>query len=164
MKVWLGLALIGWSMTAYGQITNGAYKALLETLYKKSVPLITVEELKQKHNIVLLDARERKEYNVSHLPGARWVGFDDFDLRRIEDIPKSATIVTYCSVGVRSERVGEKLQAAGYRNVHNLYGSLFEWVNQGNPVVDKKERPTQRVHAYSRLWGIWLRQGEKVYD
>ena len=58
----------------------------------------------------------------------------------------------------------EKLKAAGYRNVRNLYGSIFEWVNQDNPVVDNQGKPTQKVHAYSRTWGVWLNKGEKVYE
>jgi hypothetical protein len=72
--------------------------------------------------------------------------------------------VVYCTVGVRSEKVGEKLKAAGYQNVRNLYGSIFEWVNQGNPVVDNQGKPTQQVHAYSRVWGVWLNKGEKIYE
>ena len=152
------------SLPVMAQTTSKTYKALLETLYSKSVPLVSCEELKKMPNVVLLDTRERSEFDVSHLPNARWVGYDDFDLSRVRDIPKNANIVTYCSVGYRSEKVGDKLLAAGYKSVHNLYGSLFEWVNQGNPVVDKSGKPTPRVHAYSRAWGIWLRKGEKVYE
>ena len=157
-------ALLAIVPVAFAQTDNGAFKAMLETMYKKTVPLVSVAELKRMPNVVLLDTRARTEYDVSHLPNARWVGYDDFDLKRVSDIPKEANVVLYCSVGYRSERVGEKLLAAGYQRVHNLYGSLFEWVNQGNPVVDKAGKPTQRVHAYSRLWGIWLKKGEKVYD
>lgn len=113
---------------------------------------------------ILLDTRAKAEYDVSHLPGARWVGYDDFDISRVQNIPKNANVVLYCSVGYRSEKVGEKLLAAGYQRVSNLYGSLFEWVNQGNPVVDRAGQPTRRVHAYSRAWGIWLNRGEKVYE
>ena len=111
----------------------------------------------------MLDTRTKEEYKVSHLPNARWVGYDDFDIKRVADIPKNENIVVYCSVGVRSEKVGEKLLVAGYQHVHNLNGSLFEWVNEGNSVVDDQGKPTERVHAYSRLWGIWLQRGEKVY-
>lgn len=152
------------SVSATAQTTSKTYKALLETMYSKSVPLVSCEELKKMPNVVLLDTRERQEFEVSHLPNARWVGYKDFDLSRVQGIPKTANIVTYCSVGYRSEKVGDKLLAAGYRNVHNLYGSLFEWVNQGNSVVDHTGKPTQRVHAYSRAWGIWLNKGEKVYE
>lgn len=159
----LGLLLTTGSVVS-AQTTSRTYGAMLETMYKKSVPLVTVAELKKMPNVVLLDTRAKAEYDVSHLPNARWVGYDDFDLKRVGDIPKQAKVVLYCSVGYRSERVGEKLVAAGYQHVQNLYGSLFEWVNEGNPVVDKEEKPTARVHAYSRLWGVWLQRGEKVYE
>ncbi len=159
----LGLLLTTGTVSP-AQTTSKAYGAMLETVYKKSVPLLTVAELKKMQHVVLLDTRTKTEYDVSHLPNARWVGYDDFELKRVQEIPKQANVVLYCSVGYRSERIGEKLLAAGYQHVHNLYGSLFEWVNEGNTVVDKQGKPTQRVHAYSRLWGIWLKRGEKVYE
>lgn len=147
------------------QTNSRAYKVMLEGMYKHSVPTLSCKELKKELNsVVLLDTRAKKEYDVSHLPDARWVGYDDFDLKSVENLPKNTPIVVYCTVGVRSERVGEKLKAAGFQNVRNLYGSIFEWVNQGNPVVDNQGRPTQKVHAYSRAWGIWLNKGEKVYE
>lgn len=140
------------------------FGVMVDALIKESVPVITCNELKQMPEAVLFDAREKREYAVSHLPNARWVGYDDFKLSRVADVPRAAPIVVYCSVGYRSEKVGEKLKAAGFTNVRNLYGSLFEWVNQGNPVVDSTGKPTRRVHAYSRTWGIWLNRGEKVYE
>lgn len=164
-QLWMLMGLFLTTTTGtLAQTTSKPYGAMLEAMYKKSVPLVTVTELKQMQNVVLLDTRAKAEYDVSHLPNARWVGYDDFELKRVQDVPKQANVVLYCSVGYRSERVGEKLLAAGYQQVHNLYGSLFEWVNQGNAVVDKRGKPTQRVHAYSRLWGVWLQQGEKVYE
>lgn len=150
--------------TAFAQIQSRAFKGTIDALNNETVPYISVAELKKTPQAVLLDTRQKKEFDVSHLKGARWVGYDEFDLRSVRDVPKEAAIVVYCSVGYRSERVGEKLKAAGYRNVQNLYGSLFEWVNQGNPVVGPDGKPTARVHAYDRLWGVWLNRGEKVYD
>ena len=146
------------------QATSKAYDLMLNTLYKKTVPFVSISELKKMPDAVLLDTRAKAEYAVSHLPNAIWVGYDDFDLKRVAGIPKNANVVVYCSVGYRSERIGEKLLSAGYQHVHNLYGSLFEWVNEGNAVVDGQEKQTQRVHAYSQLWGIWLKRGQKVYD
>jgi rhodanese-related sulfurtransferase len=164
-QFWIVMGLLSITTgVVLAQTTSPTYGAMLEAMYKKTVPLVTVAELKKKPNVVLLDTRTKAEYDVSHLPDARWVGYDDFELKRVKDIPKQADVVLYCSVGYRSERVGEKLQAAGYRQVRNLHGSLFEWVNQGNTVVDKQGKPTQRVHAYSRLWGVWLNKGEKVYE
>ena len=139
---------------------------MLKTMIKETVPTITVAELSKKDlsKMVLLDSREKKEYEVSHLKNAKWVGYEDFKLIRVNDVPKDASIVIYCSVGVRSEKIGEKLMAAGYTNVKNLYGSIFEWVNEGYPVYNMNGKPTDRVHAYSKTWGIWLKKGVKVYN
>jgi predicted sulfurtransferase len=97
------------------------------------------------------------------LKNARFVGFKEFDIESVKDISKNAPIVVYCSIGVRSEKIGEKLLAAGYTNVRNCYGSIFEWVNQGNVVVDMDNKPTQKVHAYNKKWGVWVKKGERVY-
>ncbi|MEI7582546.1 rhodanese-like domain-containing protein [Runella sp.] len=160
----LFLMLFSW-FKPNAQTNSRAYKVMLEGMYKHTVPTVSCNELKKEQNdVVLLDTRAKREYEVSHLPDARWVGCDEFDLKKVENLPKDTPIVVYCTVGVRSERVGEKLKAAGYRNVRNLYGSIFEWVNQDNPIVDNQGKPTQKVHAYSRTWGIWLNKGEKVYE
>ena len=141
-----------------------SFDLLLRSMIKKTVPIIKVQELKaQKGRVVLLDARERREFEVSHLRDARYVGFNDFSIESIKDISKSSPIVVYCSIGVRSEKIGEKLLAAGYTNVRNCYGSIFEWVNQGNVVVDMDNKPTQKVHAYNKKWGVWVKKGERVY-
>lgn len=147
------------------QVQKKTFDVLLKTMLKESVPTISVNELSKKDlsKITLLDAREPAEFKVSHLQGARWIGYDTFDASRLKDVPKNQPIVIYCSIGVRSEKVGEKLQSMGYTNVQNLYGSIFEWVNQGNPVYDSFGKQTPKVHAYSKTWGIWLDKGEKVY-
>lgn len=160
----LFLMLFSW-FKPNAQTNSRAYKVMLEGMYKHTVPTVSCSELKKEQNeVVLLDTRAKREYEVSHLPEARWVGYEEFDLKKVENLPKDTPIVVYCTVGVRSERVGEKLKAAGYKNVRNLYGSIFEWVNQDNPVVDNQGKPTQKVHAYSRTWGVWLNKGEKVYE
>ena len=141
-----------------------SFDVLLRGLIKKTVPIIKVQELKSKSTeVVLLDARELEEFEVSHLRNARYVGFNNFSLEGIKDIPKTAPIVVYCSIGVRSEKIGEKLLAAGYTNVKNCYGSIFEWVNQGNEIVDMQNQPTQKIHVYNKKWGVWVNKGEKVY-
>lgn len=151
------------SSSASGQVKSASYRAMLKSLLNHSVPEIQVQTaVRDTADILFLDAREPKECAVSRIKGAIEVGYDHFDSTKLADIPKDRRIVVYCSVGYRSEKVTEKLLAAGYRNVSNLYGGIFEWVNQGNPVFDDKG-PTQRVHAYSRLWGIWLKKGKKVY-
>ena len=67
-------------------------------------------------------------------------------------------------MGYRSEKIAEKLTASGFTNVVNLYGGIFEWINQDKPVVDQSGSETELVHAYSKKWGIWLNEGVKVYE
>ena len=149
------------------QTLNQDYKQMLARMYRKTVPLITVAEAakwsKLKNDLVFLDTREQNEFAVSHIKGAKWVGYKDFKLSRLQNISHHTPIILYCSVGYRSEKVGEQLLKAGYTNVHNLYGSLFEWVNQGYPVYNNLNQPTTEVHTYSKRWGKWLQKGKKVY-
>lgn len=163
MRYLLILLFSLFTLSTYAQVESKAFKVLLETMLSKSVTTVSVEQAKKMKNVVFLDTRERQEFEVSHIKNARWVGYDTFSFANLKDIPKEANIVVYCSIGVRSEKIGERLQKAGYQHVNNLYGSIFEWVNQGNEVIDTQGKPTKKVHAYSPTWGIWLNKGEKVY-
>jgi rhodanese-related sulfurtransferase len=147
------------------QINNPEYKQTIDSLYENSVPLITIEELIKidKYNLYILDTREEEEFNVSHLKNARNVGNFWFDMRKVYDIPVNATVVVYCSVGIRSEKIGEKLIAAGYKNVLNLYGGIFEWVNQGHPVYKQNGVQTAEIHTYDKNWERWVERGTRVY-
>ena len=62
----------------------------------------------------------------------------------------------YCSVGYRSEKVAEKMKKAGFTAVYNLYGSIFEWVNAGYPVVTNDGNQTNIIHTYNKKWGQWV--------
>lgn len=155
------LALIS-SLIATAQYNS--FDLLLKKMIKQTVPIIEVKELKNNtKGYVILDTREYEEFKVSHIENARYVGFNDFKIDSIKDISKSTPIVVYCSIGVRSEKIGEKLLAAGYSNVKNCYGSIFEWVNEGNQVVDMNNKVTSKIHVYNKKWGTWVKKGEKVY-
>ncbi len=151
-------------LQASAQVQSSAYNLTLKTLLSHSVPEVTVPQVKEMKGVLLMDAREWNEYQVSHIKNATFVGYDQFKVDKLKPINKEQKIVVYCSVGYRSEKISEKLKRAGFINVSNLYGGIFEWVNQGNPVVDEKGNVTPNIHAYSKIWGVWLNQGVKVYD
>lgn len=140
----------------------------LKELYSYEVPLLKADELKQKlaqeDTVYLLDTRTPREYAVSRLKHSERVGYDDFDKASVKDIPKDATVVTYCTVGYRSEKIGAKLEAMGYQHVFNLYGSMISWSNQGYPVYGPDGKPTQKVHTHSKQWARYLEKGKAVYD
>lgn len=149
---------------ASSQVNDPAYSLMLQKLLTHSVREISVKEAVEKSdNVIFLDAREKEEFGVSHLEGALQVGYDQFTLKMVNKINKDERIIVYCSVGYRSEKIAELLVSAGFSHVSNLYGGIFEWVNEGYPVYDQSGKLTNKVHAYDYTWGVWLRKGDKVY-
>lgn len=138
------------------------YQVLLKGLYDSSFPLIKPEQVSNLSNYQVLDAREKVEYQVSHLQNALWVGHDTFNLKAVEKLDKAKPILIYCTVGARSEKIGKILQKEGFSRVYNLYGGIVHWVNEGRPVF-ANGKPTLQVHTYSKPWSIWLTRGEKVF-
>tara|TARA_R110002050_G_scaffold287238_1_gene438316 strand:- start:251 stop:742 length:492 start_codon:yes stop_codon:yes gene_type:complete len=140
---------------------------LLDKWNTRNVPYISVETLAMpKTDAILLDAREEKEFNISHLENAIRVGYDDFSTKEtLAKLPKDKTakIVVYCSIGIRSETVAHKLIQEGYTNVYNLYGGIFEWKNADFKVIDTLGKSTEKVHTFNKSWSKWLKKGEKVY-
>lgn len=164
MKYFLIVVVLCIPVLVFGQdyLKKKAYHRMVKSLIDHSVEEVRVEDIGEQE-VVWLDAREIKEFEVSRIKNAKFVGYDDFDLSRVEGIEKSTPIVVYCSVGYRSEKVAEQLQTAGFTQVTNLVGGIFDWHNQGKEVLDADNQPTNRVHGYSKSWGIWLTQAEVVY-
>jgi len=168
LKFWLHIMILSFLQTlmACGQQT---YDQKLKSLYKNTVPLVQPHDVKAKLNnkdIIILDTRSAKEFSVSHLPDARFIDYDRFDISQVEDIPKDKEVVVYCSVGYRSEKIGEKLKNAGFKNVSNVYGGIFQWKNEDFEVVNQQGKITDSVHTYNKRWSKWLEEGKgiKVYE
>lgn len=166
-KVFLGLSVLFFLLLTACGIQGQDFDQMVDNLIDKSVPLIYPDSLflrlKAESDLVVLDAREKEEYDVSHLQNAIWVGYNDFKLEDLK-IETDMEIVVYCSVGYRSEKVGEELVDAGFKHVNNLHGGIFGWVNSDYPVEDGKGKKTTKIHPYNNKWGNWLTKGEKTYE
>jgi len=149
------------STSIFGQLertTNAKFEEKIDGMLSETMPFIYVGELEDKTSgdFILLDAREWEEYEVSHIPNARYIGYDHPVFSVLSDIDSDTEVIVYCSIGYRSEKIGEQLQKRGFTNVFNLYGSIFEWVNQGNEIEDSQGQPTQKIHTYNRNWSKWM--------
>lgn len=142
---------------------NNSLDKEVKKLYKNTVPVVSKTDAEKWKGATLFDTRELAEFEVSHLPNATMVGYDDFKMESVAEFSKEDTIIVYCSIGYRSERIGEKLQEAGYKNVFNLYGGIFNWKNKDGVVVTTKKDTTEKVHTYNKSWSRFLEKGEKVY-
>jgi rhodanese-related sulfurtransferase len=103
---------------------------------------------------LILDARTKPEYQVSHLKGAVLIDPYRPSLQPVRQIQPSGSIVVYSSAGYRGARVASWLGRTGYTSVVNLAGGLFKWVNEGRPVFQEGNRPAALVHPYDQRWGM----------
>jgi len=138
-------------------IENPDFDKVVNRYLNYKVDTISVRTLKNlKGSFLLLDAREKEEYNVSHLEGALYLGYDDPDYSVLQDVNLDTELIVYCSIGARSEKMGKKLKKMGFTKVKNVYGSIFEWANQGYPLVDVNNASTNIVHGYNKRWSRWV--------
>lgn len=139
---------------------------MLESYNNQTVPYVSVQELAGWTDVLLLDAREKSEYDISHIKNAVFVGYKTFDINTIlrHHPDRNKRIVVYCSVGIRSEDIGEQLIMAGYTNIFNLYGGIFEWYQQDHPIYNLNDDRVHIIHGYQPRYSKWLTKGLKVYD
>ena len=164
-KTLLAFCIVFSIINVDAQVKSGSFNFTLKILLSGSTPTINISDAAARFSTyTFLDARELKEYDVSHLQNAIFVGSKTFSLDKVKNIQKNQPVIVYCSIGKRSEDMTLKLKNAGYTNVNNLYGGIFEWVNQGHAVYNNKNIVTDSVHAYGHFWGKYLDKGVKVYD
>ncbi len=149
--------LIAQKQTSYIEFTN-----MLDSLLTHTVKEVLPDEIKNPASFIFLDAREKEEFEISHIPNALQIGYENFDPKVLESIQKNQPIIVYCSLGYRSEKVAEKLLKMGYSNTTNLYGGIFEWVHCDQLILNDSSA-TDKVHTYNKEWSKWLKKGEKVY-
>lgn len=136
---------------------------VLKLFLPKKPGLISVQEAyESREDYIFIDAREESEFEVSHIRGSIHVGCLKFDRDCLETFDPSSKYIVYCSIGWRSYKIGLIMQQAGFANVKNLYGGIFEWINMGHEVV-LDNKIVRQVHAYSKKWGVWVNCPTKIY-
>ena len=144
-------------------VLNPTFDERLEKLLSFTVPVIDVPEANENaDDYIFLDARELEEYQISHIPGARYIGYKKFNEDLLEGISHDDKIIVYCSVGYRSEKIGKKLEKLGYTTVYNLYGSIFEWINCDLPLENQQGIATDSIHTYNKNWSQWVDDKEVI--
>jgi adenylyltransferase/sulfurtransferase len=100
---------------------------------------------------VLVDVRERDEWEEGHIPGAIHVPRGYLESRIEQAVPdKDRPVVLYCAGGSRSAFAAKTLEELGYTNVASLAGGFGEWKRSGFPYeVPRALDPEQRAR-YSR--------------
>ena len=71
----------------------------VETVHADGVRRITIkdfEELRNKHDVFIVDVRNQAAYDQGHIPGAKLMPVNEI-LNHVDQLPKDRLIVTYCS-------------------------------------------------------------------
>ena len=147
------------------KIISYLLKRLIRLKFPSVQPLTTIELAQWLENaaipdLLILDARSEAEYVVSHLPAAKHLKATNFDAIASGSAPSAIApetkIVVYCSIGYRSAKAAQQFQQAGFLNVFNLEGGIFQWANEQRPIFNDG-LSTQRVHPYNNAWGKLLK-------
>jgi hydroxyacylglutathione hydrolase len=85
---------------------------------------------------LLLDVRERSEWDAGHAPGALHIPYEDLRARA-HDLPLDRSVVVYCASGIRSSLAASMLESSG-RDIANVRGGFTAWRNAKLPVSHEK--------------------------
>lgn len=85
--------------------------------------------------IIVLDVRERHEFEAGHLVGSIHIGKGVLE-RDIEkyNLSEESRLVLYCGGGYRSAIAAKSLQEMGYSNVFSLWGGWRGIQSEGLPI------------------------------
>jgi addiction module HigA family antidote len=100
-------------------------------------------------NLLLVDVRETSEYDQEHIPGARLMPLSVFD-PSMYPVLTDKTVVIHCALGRRSQTAGEKLIAAGLKNVRHMLGGIVEWKERGYATEIQRPRRSSQSDATSK--------------
>lgn len=112
----------------------------VEAAVSAAIPTISVSDLKQKidkkNPMVILDVREKFEYDIARLENSKLIPLDKLP-DRLSELDQNAEIVAFCHTGVRSAWAVQFLQGHGYTRSFNLEGGIDAWAHEIDPTMQK---------------------------
>jgi hydroxyacylglutathione hydrolase len=95
-----------------------------------------------KRESLVLDVRQRDEYETGHVPGAVHLHAGDLP-ERLAGLPRDADIMAICASGYRSSVAASLLRQAGFEHVSWVSGGVPAWDAAGYP-LERGELPVSR--------------------
>jgi molybdopterin/thiamine biosynthesis adenylyltransferase/rhodanese-related sulfurtransferase len=121
---------------------------------RKEIKEVTVQDVQsriQNNGVVLIDVREKEEWDEGHLPGATFLPRGFLESRIEKTVPEhEKPVIVYCAGGTRSAYAAKTLQDLGYKDVVSMAGGYGEWKNAGLPFVVPEKLSKDRMARYSR--------------
>jgi sulfur-carrier protein adenylyltransferase/sulfurtransferase len=100
---------------------------------------------------LVIDVRERDEWDEGYIPSAHHISRGFLELR-IENLApdRSTPITLYCAGGVRSLLAAKNLQELGYADVESLWGGFRAWKSDGLQIEHPDALSDSQQQRYSR--------------
>ena len=100
---------------------------------------------------VLIDVRERDEYEQGFIPRAEWVPRGFLELRVEDVVPeRDREVIIYCAGGTRSAMAARSLEELGYTRVSSMAGGFRSWKNAGYAFERPRVLTPEQLKRYSR--------------
>ncbi len=84
------------------------------------------EQLQRDSDVLVLDVRQRGEWNSGHIEGAAFITGAELP-RRLDEVPRDRPIAVVCGSGYRASVAASLLLHHGWRNVANVLGGMSAW-------------------------------------
>lgn len=94
-----------------------------------NIDATTVDQIRERDDVVILDVREDWEFASGHVPGADWIPLGQLS-SRLDEIPRDKAIVAVCRSGNRSSQATDLLRQQGFQ-AHNMVGGMLSWEQMG---------------------------------
>lgn len=102
----------------------------------KNLPISKVTELLQNPHTAIVDIRDQRAYQTSHIPGAKHLHNGNLQ-QVLHELEFDQPIVVCCYHGISSQQAGQFLVEQGFEEVYSLEGGFEQWAATGNPVSAK---------------------------
>ncbi len=100
------------------------------------LPTDAAAKAKSSTDAVIVDVREKDEFDESHIPDAVHMSRGMVELEVEDKFPdRNTTIICHCGGGGRSALAAENLQKMGYKNVRSMAGGFRAWKAAGLPTT-----------------------------
>jgi molybdopterin/thiamine biosynthesis adenylyltransferase/rhodanese-related sulfurtransferase len=130
-----------------------SYRELLQQVKSEieEIDAARTAELRETDSPVLVDVRERSEWDEGYIPGAIHVPRGHLESRIEQAVPdRDATVILYCASGNRSAFAAKALEELGYENVASLQGGFGDWKRNGFPFEVPRALDDAKRRRYSR--------------
>ncbi|MCB1358711.1 MAG: HigA family addiction module antidote protein [Maritimibacter sp.] len=111
----------------------------------------TVAEWLDAGEVVLVDVRETKEYDLEHIAGALLMPLSSLEADLFPAVTDKP-LVLHCAIGKRSAAAARMLLKAGHQKVLHMEGGLTAWKAAGLPI----EEAIEEVAAAEKVAPLFL--------